>query len=413
MRISTNMIYAQGVGSMQKQWRDILHTQMELSTGKRVLTPADDPIAAARAHEVNQSKAVNAQFKTNLSYAKERMGLIEAEMTGVTDILQYIRERVDYAGNGSLKEEDLRYIATDLRGQFDALLGLANAQDGMGDYLFSGYKANDKPFAGDLGGVNYFGDHGTQTIQVSASRYMSVSMPGSEIFMSSRQLKDDLIAAYGGTRVDGTPNEGDAELTATFDTTVPNFEDKLGRRYEIIYNDDGINPPNWDIYEYRPGVAAKVPIAVGVASMNDPAVIAATGVNLNVGSGAPEGGDRFEMFVSSPNMFDNIGMFIGALERPGPSGMANGAVAEGLKNLDGAIENILKVRAEIGSQLTEVKSLESVNSDVDLQYEQELSRLLDTDYVEAISRFTRQMTYLQASQQSFMKISGLSLFNYL
>ena len=413
MRISTNMIYAQGVGSMQRQWNDLLHTQMELSTGKRVLTPADDPIAAARAHEISQSKAVNAQFKTNLSYAKERMGLIESQMTGVTDILQYVRERIDYAGNGSLKEEDLRYIATDLRGQFDALLGLANAQDGMGDYLFSGYKANNKPFTGDLGGINYNGDHGTQTIQVSASRYLSVSMPGSDIFMSSRQLTDSLIGAYSGTRVDGQPNEGDAQLSATFDTTVPNFEDKLGRRYEIIYNDDGTNPPTWDIYEYRPGVADKVTIATGVTSLNDPSVIAATGVDLSVGSGTPVDGDRFEMFVSSPNMFDNIGMFIGALERPGPSGMANGAVAEGLKNLDGAIENILKVRAQIGSQLTEVQSLESVNSDVDLQYAQVLSSLLDTDYVEALSRFSQQMTYLQASQQSFMKISGLSLFNYI
>lgn len=413
MRISTSMIYSQGVGSIQRQWSDLLHTQMEVSTGRRVLTPADDPIAAARAHELNQSKAVNAQFKTNLSYAKERMGLVESQLTGVTDILQYVRERAGYAGNGGLKPEDLGYIATDLREQFDALMGLANSQDGMGDYLFSGYKANDKPFAGDLSRVRYYGDHGSQTIQVSASRYMNMSYPGSDIFMSSRQLNDDLIGAYTGTRVDGQPNEGDATLGGTFDYTVPNFEDKLARRYEITYNDDGVNPPTWDIYEYQPGVKDKVAVAVGVSSLNDPAVVAATGVNFSVGSGAPAGGDRFEVFVSSPNMFDNIGMFIGALERPGPSGMAEGAVASALKDLDGALENVLKVRAQVGSQLSEVQSLESVNSDVNLQYEQVLSRLLDTDYVEALTRLTQQMTYLQASQQSFMRISGLSLFNYL
>jgi len=407
------MIYSQGVGSLQQQWRDLLHTQMEVSTGRRVLTPADDPIAAARAHELNQSKAVNAQFKTNLGYAKERMNLVESQLTGVTDILQYMRERAGYAGNGGHKEEDLRYIATDLRGQFEGLMGLANSQDGMGDYLFSGYKANDKPFNGDLFRTRYAGDHGSQTMQVSASRYLPVSLPGSDIFMSSRQLNDDLIGAYTGTRVDGAENEGDAALSGTFDYSVANFGDKLARRYEITYNDDGVNPPTWDIYEYRPDVADKVPVAIGVASLNDPAVVAATGVNLSVGSGAPADGDRFEMFVSSPNMFDNIGMFIGALERPGPSGMANGAVAAALENLDGALENILKVRAQVGSQLTEVQNLESVNSDVNLQYEQVLSNLLDTDYVEALSRFTQQMTYLQASQQSFMKISGLSLFNYL
>jgi flagellar hook-associated protein 3 FlgL len=60
-----------------------------------------------------------------------------------------------------------------------------------------------------------------------------------------------------------------------------------------------------------------------------------------------------------------------------------------------------------------VESLQNVGSDLDLQYSQTLSRLQDVDFTEAISRLTQQQTFLQAAQQSFLRISNLSLFNFL
>ncbi|THF64176.1 flagellar hook-associated protein FlgL [Pseudothauera rhizosphaerae] len=406
MRISSNMIYQKGVGSMQQQWSDILRTQQQLSSGKRVLTPADDPIAAARALEIGQSKGVNAQFMVNAGYAEDRMGLLESKLTGVTDILQYVRTKTVEAGNGVYDETDLSYVATDLRAQFEALLALANSKDGMGDYLFSGYKANEQPFTGNLAGVSYNGDQGTQTIQVSASRYMPVSLPGSDVFGSTRAFGDELISTPAGLA-----NQGDGALGATL--TDPADVSLLGRRYEVTYHDDGVNPPTWDIYEYRPDVADRIPVATGVTALDDPAVTAALGFELNLASGTPEDGDAFEVFASSPNVFDNLGMLIDALERPGPSGMAGGAVAVGLQNIDAALENVLKTRARIGSQLVEAQSIQTLGDDLNLQYSESISDLVDVDFVEALSRLAQQQTYLQAAQQSFLKVSGLSLFNYL
>ncbi|NMG64424.1 flagellar hook-associated protein 3 [Azoarcus indigens] len=413
MRISTNMIYDKGVGSMQRQWSDLLHTQQQLSTGRRVLTPADDPIAASRALEIGQSQGVNTQFMTNTGYAEDRLKLLENKLTGVDDTLQYIREKTVAAGNGIYKEEDLGYLATDLRAQFDSLLALANSQDGTGDYLFSGYRSNVQPFSGSVAGVSYAGDYGTQTIQVSASRYMPVSLPGSDIFTATREVNDDLVAALTGEHADGTANTGDASLTGTLAPLADGSidMDKLGRRYEIVYND----PAGYDVYEYEPGNPDRVTIATGLAdltSLADPTSPNYIGVNLAV-SGTPGDGDRFEVFVSSNNMFDNLGLLIDSMERPGPSGMAGGAVAVGLDNLDGALENILKVRAQVGSQLTETESLQSLGSDLNLQYSEVISGLMDVDYVDAISRLAQQQTYLQAAQQSFMQVSNLSLFNYL
>ncbi len=57
MRISTSMIYNVNVANINRQQSAVLHTKQQLSTGRRVVSPSDDPVAAARALEVSQSIA--------------------------------------------------------------------------------------------------------------------------------------------------------------------------------------------------------------------------------------------------------------------------------------------------------------------------------------------------------------------
>lgn len=136
-------------------------------------------------------------------------------------------------------------------------------------------------------------------------------------------------------------------------------------------------------------------------------------------TGDPSSGDSFTIAPStSQSIFATIANVIGALEGTAtsssgsPTPLAND-IGFALTNLDHATDNILRVRAQIGSRMAEIESLSSVNEDLNLQYQQTLSQLQDLDYAKAISDFTRRQTDLQAAQQSFMKSSQLSLFNYL
>ena len=303
MRVSTNMIFDQGVRALQTQSAALLYTGQQIATGRKILTPADDPVASARALDVTQSRSVNKQFITNQGYAEDALKLVEGQLDGAGEIIQYARERVLAAGNPALSDVDRKSIATDLKAQFDAMLAIANTRDANGDYLFAGYKSDKTPFAKTideatetLGGA-YSGDQGTRTMQVSSSRFMPVS--------------------FGGERVFGA-------------------------------GDDSV--------------------------------------------------------------FKVLGEFIGALEG---SGAVSGAVSTALGGLDTSLDNVLTTRAQIGSQLVEVEQLGFIGSELDLQYATTLSSLQDLDYNEAISRLTQQQTYLQAAQQSFLKTTGLSLFNYL
>lgn len=477
MRISTSMIYDRGVGSIQQQWKNILQTQQQVATGRRVLTPADDPIASARALEIGQSKAVNGQFSVNIGYADDAMKLLESRLQSAGDILHYVRERAVQAGNGTLAAEDLRSMASDMKAQFEAMLALANSQDGTGDYIFGGYRAQQQPYDGGLSGVSYNGDQGERTIQVSASRYMPTSLPGSDVFDRTLVLGKESVGVFAApankgevSAASGSPltvsavdargvreatryqieflQRTDAADPATADPTSDNRQyavQRLGSDGRAVpWSDDELIGMGWTDGATPPGVAApagyslssdrsRIVLNLDPAAYTAPDVppttLAIDGLTIDLPADpvpdpvdAPQearqtrdgmvDGDRFEIFVPSTNLLNNMAMFAAALEKPGFSGMT-GAVAFALDAFDAGQENILKVRAQIGSQLTETEALASLGSDLDLQYATTLSGLQDVDYAEAISRLTQQQTYLQAAQQSFMRVSSLSLFNYL
>lgn len=92
---------------------------------------------------------------------------------------------------------------------------------------------------------------------------------------------------------------------------------------------------------------------------------------------------------------------------------ANNPSTTTLTRLDSAIDEVLNTRASIGARLNNIDSQRSMNDSFDLMLQENRSTLEDLDYAEAVSRFERQLLALQASQQSFVKIEGLSLFNYL
>ncbi len=106
------------------------------------------------------------------------------------------------------------------------------------------------------------------------------------------------------------------------------------------------------------------------------------------------------------SMFDVLYEFATDLE-------ANAPDTATLTKLDSALDNVLTVRASIGARMNSIENQRGANDSFSLLMEENRSKLRDLDYAEAVSRFEQQMLALQASQQSFIKIEGLSLFNYL
>jgi len=92
---------------------------------------------------------------------------------------------------------------------------------------------------------------------------------------------------------------------------------------------------------------------------------------------------------------------------------ANAPAASTLNRLDSALDEVLNTRTSIGARMNSIDGQRNTNDSFSLILEENRSTLEDLDYAKAVSQFEQQILALQASQQSFVKIQGLSLFNYL
>ncbi len=430
MRISSGMIFSAGLASIQKQTSALLHTQQQVASGRRILTPADDPVAAARALEVEQSRNTNALYQANQKTAGENLGLEEGRLEAVGDLIRNVRTLAVQGGGGALTDRDRASIATELRQRFDELLGLANATDGSGQHLFSGYMGDTTPFSGSVAtGVVYAGDEGRRLLQVSASRQVAVSDSGSDIFMRIRNGNGIFATSVTAANV----GSGIIDAGAVTDPALWNAAGN-NKDYTLRFAVDGSTTPpvtTYDIVDNVSGNSLLTGAAPGAAPY--PRVFApGQAISLKsqgaepafdfgaqvVITGNPADGDTFAVDASSSqSLFVTLGNLITALEASTASGNGNTLLANrigfALGNLDQAQDNILRVRAGIGSRLNEIESLAEAGESLHLNYEETLSRLRDLDYADAISRLTQEQGYLEAAQKSFLKVTGLSLFNYV
>lgn len=200
MRISTQMMYDQnmrGITDSQSKW---LSYGEQMSTGKRVNRPSDDPIAASQAVVLSQSQSQNSQFALARTFATQKVSLEDNVLSQVNAAITSAKEKLVNAGNGTLSDDDRLSLASDLQGIRDQLMNLANSADGNGRYIFAGYKTEAPPFDSVTGDYN----GGTQAIsqQVDTARNMVISHTGQQIFENITSNAKELPGGgYGETNM--------------------------------------------------------------------------------------------------------------------------------------------------------------------------------------------------------------------
>ncbi|MFZ1318186.1 MAG: flagellar hook-associated protein FlgL [Candidatus Nitrotoga sp.] len=408
MRISTSSIYSANLNLLNQQQAQLLHTQQQIATQRRILTPADDPIASARALEISQSDASNSQYATNRNVVQHSASLSESVLQSVTNLLQDVRTIAVNAGSGALTNSDKQTFATDLSGRLEELVTLANSTDGVGNYLFSGFQGRTQPFASTSAGVQYQTDDGQRMIQVSGSRQLAASDSGADIFM---RVKD----GNGTFNVEAAAANTGSGIVSLGATTNPAL--LTGNNYQVTFSVvAGVT--TYGVTNITPGALVPVPIAAGTPYVSGQ-VISFDGLQFDI-TGAPASGDVFTVAPSTnESIFKTISNLITALRTPNSLGGAVAAAQftnsrnQALNSLDRGIDNVLTVRASLGTRLSELEALQSTGESIGEQYKQTLSQLQDLDFNKAISDLTQQKISLEAAQKSFLAVSELSLFNYM
>jgi flagellar hook-associated protein 3 FlgL len=426
MRVSTSQIFDFGAKGIGRNQFDLFKLQNQLSTGRRVLTPEDDPIAAAQALVLEQSKRVSQQFLNNQGDAKGKLGLLEGNLVGLGDLLQNVRERVVQAGNTTLSNADRSYIAQELEARFSELMGIANSQDGAGNYLFSGYQGTVKPFSAIASGAQYDGDDGQRLLQVEASRQLPTNVSGAELFNRIRQGNGTFVTATGGN---GTGiNQGTGIIDQGSITNLAAWNAGVNAGYgdlEVRFSVTLAGVTQYEIYDASGPTALTAPAdfvpGQAIVLKNDLVAPPADFGASVVISGDPADGDTFtinsstnqSIFATLRDTIDMLQSGIGSVAGGNSSTEFSNRLAGNLQNIDQALENVSRIRATVGSHLNELDSLASTGEDLQLQYASSLSALQDLDYTKAITDLSKKQLQLEAAQLSFRQISQLSLFKIL
>lgn len=422
MRIATSMIYRRGVEWMNKHQSSLAKTQEQISSGNKILKPSDDPTNSARLMELHKQLKLNDQYGRNITIAYGRQGVEEVAVTEADDILQRARELTIQANNAALTSENRQTIALEVRQLRQQLMDAANAKDSEGAYLFAGYKEQSQPFTSAANGdVVYNGDQGQRALQIGPARQVAVGDAGDSVFMLIRngngQFRTDLVSS----------NQGNGTISIGSVTNPSEFKNFTGGKYpysiEFTVTPDPSDPTPGDLstppapirtFDIKDATGATL---VASQTYTDGESIKFLGVEVTI-EGAPENGDRFIVKPSeNQSIFKTLDNLIGALGNPDRTAADVAVLTQGLDSaltdIDQALLNLNQVRGRIGSRMNAMDAQAEVNDDFNLQLQNLQSEIGSTNIAEAASRMSQELLALQASQQSFMKIQGLSLFNYL
>ncbi len=405
MRISTQQLFNRGLEAIQDVNVQQQKTQLQLSTGKKILTPADDPVASTRILELNQELAINAQFQYNVELAEGHLNLQDDLLGGISSVVQRLRELMITAGNGALSKSDLSAISAEVKERMDQLAGLLNSQDASGEFLFSGFQGGTQPFQKNISGAyTYQGDQGKRFVQVEPNVTIATTQNGKEIFQNIKVDKNTFYTAA---------NPNNQAVPPASITTGQVVDQEV---YDAFYpNDMIVKFTSSNQYSVTDKSTGRQILTNQPFSPNSP--ISVNGVQFEI-IGAPVAGDAF--FVESTEkqgLLTTVEKFVYTLDSFNPSiegrAIFDANLASSIKNLDGAETSILETRSQIGARLNTIDTTAEQLKDVEILTKEILSKLESIDYAETVSLLSVQQFTLEAAYSSYSRITSLSLFDRL
>jgi flagellar hook-associated protein 3 FlgL len=395
-RISSANTYDNTVGQLIRRQNELGEAQQQLSSGKRVNRPSDDPTAAGRAERALANTARVDATQRGVDASKTLMVQSESALGDAGELLQQAREAMVAAGNGSYSDAERKTQAEHLRGLRQQLLAVANRSDGADGFLFAGQGSSQPPFIDSPGAVQYRGTSGEAF--VAGNEGLPLSVDGALSWLTARTgngvFETRAVASTGGAWIDSGSVVDPAALTgSTYDVQ---FSVVAGTATYSVLKDGA--PTAQANIAYTPGTAIQI-----------------DGMAVTI-SGAAANGDNFQLRPSTPTLsvFDVLDKAVTELSTAGrrPAQITQGN-AENLRNIDQVMSRLQSTRANVGDMLNRIDGVTNRLGSLKLQAQEERSAAEDLDMVQAISDFQSKQSGYDAALKSYSMVQRLSLFQYL
>lgn len=525
MRVSTSQIYnIANVGMTQAQ-SSVTKTQEQMASGKKHLSPADDPVAAAGLLRLKTELSRIEQFGKNIDIAQNNLELEESTLSSVENLLQRMREIGIAGGNTAvLTADDYKAYAVEIETRIQELFNLQNTRNASGQYIFSGYQSGSPAFSTDGGGnYSFAGDQGSMSVQVSALVSVAAYDSGARVFedissghntfrtsasesnqavppaiisvgnVFDQEAFDELYpddlkvtfnrAATGEVTYNVTSQPSGKQLVANELFKPGQDIEVAGARFHIVgtpyagepakpasVSFTGITPTDFtanarsitvqvgsqtETFVLDTAIASGADLAAALGgspenqakltrlglSVDANGLTSPNGANISLRGGSPETDALFgvttqglgTMSTNGERAMSGDSFFVESTDKESIlttlSRMAQAMrsvkntseskaelslmMGKSVTNLTHAIANISVVQGEVGARLNTIESSKALNLDVKLSTQTVISSMESLDYAEATIQLKMQTLVLEAAQQSFSKVSQLTLFNYL
>ncbi|MGK0267855.1 MAG: flagellar hook-associated protein 3 FlgL [Paraglaciecola sp.] len=407
MRISTGQLYDRSIQSVLDSQANLSDIQQQLSSGKKLLRPSDDPVGAAQAIRLTEEIEQINQYKKNSNLLINSLEQEETVLKSVNTGIDRARVLMLQSGNGIVGSDERKAIATEISQIKDQLFGLMNSRNPAGEYIFAGYQSSSPAFGFNPSAAgnkySFEGDGGENKIQISDTIKQQMNNSGLDVFENVlSRLTSSISGSVGATDVSLNVQQQsafDKFHKANFNAITP-----VNNHFQISI----LSSSQAQITNLGSGaVLDTVDFSSGSAFLYK-------GLEINI-TGAP--GDTVNFQLESPqkkNIAETLNNFVNALNNENIADSDfDRALSDVLAGVDNSMTSIANAVSKLGARRNITDSVFASNLDLEISNKTARSKIQEVDYAEAVSELSRQETALQAAQATFSRVTGTSLFDFI
>lgn len=192
MRVTNKLLYDTVTGNFFNNTEKLMKIEDEISSGKRISKPSDDPVESNRI--LGYKKTINAieQYSRNIDHGRSWLNTTDASLSSISDLLTRAKVEAESQSTGTATEQTRKIAAEEVKNIYEQILQLANTRFGS-NYIFGGHQTGDTPFSKDDDyNSTYSGDEGDIQAVLGENIYLNKNINGKEVFNKDVNIFDVL-----------------------------------------------------------------------------------------------------------------------------------------------------------------------------------------------------------------------------
>lgn len=202
MRISTAYQFDSYTSDIRKTQERMAIAGQQVSSGKRLTAPSDDPLGTSRSLSMRSYKAATEQYKENLQTAKGYLGYTEDAFGSLYDSIRDAYGLAVSGANGATDQTARTAMATQITTIQERMVQIANTRGPSGQYIFAGQDNAAAPYTVTPPTITYGGDTNPMNVEIGSAETMqinSITEPMfSDIYNKLETLKNNLVGGNTG-----------------------------------------------------------------------------------------------------------------------------------------------------------------------------------------------------------------------